>query len=61
MIHVKTLPLFFYPILTQFTSPSGHSCVKDVYTVPKNNYIHVSMNVLLLLIPEVKVNVRITT
>lgn len=45
--------MFFYPI-SHSTSLSGHSCVEDVYTVPKNNYINVSRNVLLLLIPAVK-------
>lgn len=41
--------------------PPGHRCVENVYTVLKNNYINVSMNVLLLLIPAVKVNVKTTT
>lgn len=62
MIRVKILPISFSILfLGQSASPSGHSCLEDVHTAPKNNYINVSMNVLLLLLPAVKVDVKITT
>lgn len=62
MIHIKISFLSFSMLfLSHSTSPSGHSCEEDVYTVPKNNYIKVSMNILLLLMPAVKVNVKTTT